>query len=282
MNRQVYSLPLDLIDVVDRLRPVDPDYVGLIAASMAERGQDTPVTVCSAGADGRHRLIAGGHRMAAARSLGWRFIDALMSEADELQAALQEIDENLIRRELSALDRAVFLSRRKEIYEALNPQTKRGGDRRSTKATSLSLWSDAFAKATAEKLGVDKRTVERAVRRAALPAEIRAAIASHPVADSGAELDKLIAQPLDQQRRIVELLVGGNERAPNVTAALQRLAGPVSTSRAAETQKQLSALLGAWRKAGKAARGQFLDYLASESEIPERAVKPAPAKGGRA
>jgi ParB family chromosome partitioning protein len=279
VNRQIHRIGLDLIDVGERLRPVDPDYVALLAASMAERGLDAPITVSASGADGNHQLIAGAHRLAAARSLGWDAIEAIVTDADELQAKLQEIDENLIRRELSALDRAVFLAERKAIYEALHPAAKRGGDRRGAKATSLSLWSEAFTKATAEKLGVDKRTVERAVRRAALPPEIRAAIGTHPIASSGAELDKLIAQPLDVQRRIVALLTEGDDRPANVSAALTRLAGPATTSRAAETARQFAALMSAWRKAGKAARAQFLDHLASEGEIPER---PAREKGERA
>lgn len=176
----------------------------------------------------------------------------------------------------------MFLARRKAIYEALNPEAKRGGDRRSTKATSLSLWSAAFAKATAAKLGVDKRTIERAVRRAALPADIREAIATHPAADSGSEIDKLLAQPLPRQRAIVAALTRAEKPARNVSAALRELVGPDATSRAAETQAQLNALLGAWRKAGTAARGQFLDFLASERAIPERPGKPATKKEPRA
>lgn len=267
MNRQFYSVNIDTIDAGDRLRPVDPDYVALLAASMAERGLDTPIVITAGGPDGNSRLIAGAHRLAAARSLGWEEIEAEIRDLSEDEAQLAEIDENLVRRELSALDRAVFLAKRKEIYERLHPEAKAGGDRRSIKATSLSLWSAAFARSTAEKLGVDKRTIERAVRRAALPAEIRERLATHPVANSGAELDKLLAQPIEMQRQIVGLLVGENERLPTVTAALQRLAGPVKESRAAATQREANALLAAWRKAGKAARRQFLDYLASEGEI---------------
>jgi ParB family chromosome partitioning protein len=279
VNRRIHRIGLDLIDVGERLRPVDPDYVALLAASMAERGLDAPITVSAGGGDGNHQLIAGAHRLAAARSLGWDEIEAIVTDADELQAKLQEIDENLIRRELSALDRAVFLAERKAIYEALNPAAKRGGDRRSTKRTSLSVWSEGFGKATAEKLGVDERTVRRAIARAALAPEIRSAIATHPVADSGAEPDKLIAQPIEVQRRIVELLTAGEDRPANVSTALTRLAGPARTSRAAETARQFAALMSAWRKAGKAARGQFLDHLASEGDIPERAAR---EKGGRA
>jgi ParB family chromosome partitioning protein len=277
-QRQIHRIGLDLIDVGDRLRPVDRDYVALLAASLHERGLDTPIVVSAGGPDGNHQLIAGAHRLAAARSLGWAEIEALVSDADELQAQLQEIDENLIRRELSALDRAVFLARRKEIYEALHPETRHGGKRQGGKSQSFATWSGRFTKATAEKLGLSERSIQLSVRRASLPAEIREAIATHPVADSGSELDKLIAAPLDRQRAIVAALTRAEKPARNVSAALRELVGPDATSRAAETQAQLNALFGAWRKAGTAARGEFLDFLVSERVIPERPAKAATAR----
>ena len=273
MNKQLYSIQIHCIDVGERLRPVDPDYVALLAASMAERGQDTPIVISSGGGpNGNHRLIAGAHRLAAAQSLGWEEIEALVSDAEGLEADLLEVDENLMRRELSALDRAVFLARRKEIYEQLHPETKHGGKRpkgQVDKDVHL-IRSATFSRATAAKLGIDRRTVDRAITRAALPADIRAAIATHPVADSGAELDKLLAQPAEIQRQVVAALTRAEAPARAVTAALAEIAGHAKTSKAAETQKQLSALLTAWRKAGKPARGQFLDWLESEGKIPER------------
>lgn len=165
MNRQILSIPLDQIEVGERLRAVDADYVALLAASMEERGQDTPITVGPADAAGRHRLIAGAHRTAAACAAKLSHIDAIVSDATGLEAELLEIDENLMRRELSALDRSVFIAKRKEVYEALNPATRHGGKREKSKSTSLSTWSVRFAAATAAKLGVDERTVQRAVAR---------------------------------------------------------------------------------------------------------------------
>jgi len=262
VNTAVTSIPLDLIEVGERLRVVDRDYAALIAESLAERGLDTPIIVTGPGADGRHTLIAGGHRVEAARLAGWRDIPARVIEADELQAKLIEIDENLIRRELSALDRAVFLSERKRIYEALHPDTKRGGPRRGTKPTSVSVWS--FGKATAQKLGVDERTIQRAVARAAIPADIRAMIAGLPIADSGAELDKLAALGPAMQREVARRL-GGDTR--TVAAAMAAIHGPPTTNAAAEAVRQHAALMSAWRKAGKAARRRFVDYLVAEGEV---------------
>jgi ParB family transcriptional regulator, chromosome partitioning protein len=265
VNTPVLSIPLDLIEVGERLRAVDADYVALIAESLADRGLDTPIIVTGAGADGRHRLIAGGHRVAAARQAGWDTIAAKVVEADELQAKLIEIDENLVRRELSALDRAVFLAERKRIYEALNPSTKHGGNRKGIKSTSVSTWSERFAKATATKLGVDERTIQRAVARAAIRPDVRAMIAGLPVADSGAELDKLAALSPDMQFEVARRL-GGSTR--TVSAALVAINGAARPDAAAEQDRQYVALLTAWRKNGNSkARRRFLLWLDGEGEL---------------
>jgi ParB family chromosome partitioning protein len=264
LNPPVQSIRLDLIDVGERLRAVDQDYVAMIAESLQERGLDTPIIVTAPDADGRHRLIAGGHRVAAAQMAGWTEIAAKVVEADDLQARLIEIDENLVRRELSALDRAVFLAERKRIYEALNPATRHGGRRDKGKSTSLSTWSGRFSKATAVKLGVDERTIQRAVARAAIAPEVRALIATLPVADSGAELDKLAALAPDLQFEVARRL---DASCRTIASALEAIRGAPRASARAEAERQYSTLLGAWRKAGKAARRRFVDYLVAEGEV---------------
>jgi ParB family chromosome partitioning protein len=282
VNTRIHDLPLDLVVVGERLRQVDPAWVEFLAGSMRERGQDTPIKVQGADAEGRHRLIAGAHRLEAARQAGLRTIQAEIAEVDDRAAELLEIDENLMRRELSALDRAVFLSRRKAIYEALNPGTRRGGDRTSeqsrTRATLVGLPS--FREETAQKLGLDPKSINRILKRAALPEDIRKAIAHHPAAESGRELDqllKLAKRSADEARAAVRLMLDGDQPAPTVGAALQRLRGPVVLTKAQQAQQQLQRLQGAWAKAGTAARRQFLDFLASEKVIPE-----LPGKAGKA
>lgn len=276
--QSVVTIPLDHIEVGERLRAVDADYVALIAQSLQERGLDTPIIVAPTGFEGLYRLVAGGHRIAAAEMAGWSDIPAKIVEVDELQAQLIEIDENLIRRELSALDRAVFLSRRQEIYEALNPAAKQGGKREKGKRTSLSVWS--FGKATAARLGVDERTIRRAVARAKIAPEVRALIAAHPIAASGAELDQLAGQSPERQREIAERLVREGATARTVAGALVEIVGKPRVSEAAEIDRQYRALMSAWGKASfTRAQQQFLDVICA-TRSGRRMAEKALSRGG--
>jgi ParB family chromosome partitioning protein len=65
---------------------------------------------------------------AAQRKLKWKEINCTIFDgmaADE--AELAEIDENLIRAELSPAERALHIGKRKELYEKVHPETKKGG-----------------------------------------------------------------------------------------------------------------------------------------------------------
>lgn len=269
-NRQILALPLARIDVGDRLRPVDPAAVELLALSFQERGQDTPITVRASDVAGNFLLVAGAHRYAAASAIGWERMDAMVIEASDDEARLAEIDENLMRRELSALDRAVFLATRQDVYERMHPTAAHGKAPKNKgleKRTSLSSFPLSFAEATAERLGLDPRTIRRAVSRTRIAADVRLMIAGHPVAESGAELDKLAGLTEAQQRLVAGLLTRADKPARTVGAALAEMAGPVTPNRGAEAQSQLKALMSAWKKAGRVARKQFLEHLELEGEV---------------
>lgn len=86
--------------------------------------------------------------------------------AATLDAELAEIDENLIRAELTVLERGEHLKRRKEIYEAKYPEAKATTGRElANKRWHASEKNSpaSFAEATAAKLGVSPRTVQQAL-----------------------------------------------------------------------------------------------------------------------
>lgn len=152
-------------------REVRQPQVAALAESIKEIGLRTPITVRSVMKiiNGRDQpaweIVAGHHRYEAAIRLGWREIEAIEFDGAELDAELWEIDENLMRSELTEMERARALARRKEIYEIKHPETRQGGapglpGGGKAKTDKMS----AFATDTAAKLGKDERTVRRSVR----------------------------------------------------------------------------------------------------------------------
>lgn len=154
------------IDAGNRLRNLDESTVLALMQSFAEYGQQTPVIVYGGEADAAVKLGAGGHRLEACRRLGIKVL-CFHKTGDELDRQLCEIDENLIRADLTPADRALFLARRKEIYLVKHPETANGGDRKSDRQFGELKSGDAkrFTSATADATGQKERTIQRDVER---------------------------------------------------------------------------------------------------------------------
>jgi ParB family chromosome partitioning protein len=253
----------DQVIVADRLRAIDADYVELLANSMAESGQHTPIQVGPAEADGRHRLIAGAHRVAAAK-LANITLNARVFTGNALQQRMLEIDENLLRRELSELDRAVFLDERKRVWEALNPGTGMGKASPKKNDKNVVLFhAGAFSEDAAKRLQLSRRQVERFVARARIEPDLRERLAGTRWADHGATLDALAKAGPADRRKMVLALTRAENPARNVAAAQIEVMGsraPVRSERA----KRLDALLSAWRHADKATQREFLESVAQD------------------
>src|SRR4051812_9203310 len=105
---------LDQIQIPPRKRPLDPAAVQALAASIERAGLIHPIRVTA-----EHRLMLGHHPLEAVRTLGWHEIPAIVHSGDELEAALAEIDENLVRSPLRPLEMAEQLAERDRILQAL-------------------------------------------------------------------------------------------------------------------------------------------------------------------
>jgi ParB family chromosome partitioning protein len=261
----VELIPVDQIHVEDRLRSVNPDHAALIAESFRANGQMTPIEVRRDEA-GKFVLVAGAHRLAAARLAEMDQIAAIITDADEDQARLREIDENLCRRDLTELDRATFLAERKAVWIRLHPETAVTG--RKKLKTNLSL-IPTFAKDAAERLGLSARSVDRAIRRSdSLCADAKAILAHSKWADNGAVLDGLANLPPDDQVRAAGALTREEDPARNLAAALAEFQPAKKVSRNQEIDEQFFRLMRAWEKAShRAAKQRFIDWLVSQGEI---------------
>ena len=145
-------------------REVSPESVAELAKSIAVVGLLNPLTLT-----GDYTLVAGLHRLEAAKQLGWMEIECTIIDMSGLQAELAEIDENIVRTSLSRQELGEQFSRRKELYEMLHPETKAGtaqaaGMNRAignNVGVKLASTTKSFVEDTAEKTGMSKRTISR-------------------------------------------------------------------------------------------------------------------------
>jgi ParB-like chromosome segregation protein Spo0J len=197
-------------------RALQPDTVEQLASSMKEVGLLNPITIRPREGDMGYYLIAGRHRYEAAKKLKWESVPALILEgitADD--AELAEIDENLIRANLTPAEESLHHARRKELYEKKYPETKRGAaggaatKAKSKGANPQTAVKPSYAEDVAAKTGKSRDTVERAVRRGK---EIPN-IASLPGTslDKGAELDALAKMPPERQSQLIEKARAGEK-----------------------------------------------------------------------
>lgn len=242
----------------DRLRPLDEDWARLLSVSMAEIGLKQPILVAKSG--DKYRLVVGLHRLAAAKLLNWKEIPAEIGDGNKLQQRLAEIDENLMRRELSQLDRGAFLAERQAIYVELHPETQKG------KAGAAARWHAtanlAFAPTVAEKLGISETSIRRAIRRSErIDPEVRKRIGTTWIANSGTDLDALIRLDPKDQRRVAAVMLRDEEPAKSVGAALVVLKLKKASS---DKDKHLNALTALWRKTPTSAKRAFVSAFNDE------------------
>ena len=221
---------VEFIEVGDRHRQPASEAVARLAASMQEIGLRTPITVRyfpdRPGVDGTadsYVLVAGGHRLAAAKLLGWEEIECFEADADDVDAELWESDENLCRAELSVTESAAAITTREKIYVRLHGE-KHGGDRKSETAKSSRqvgdlISADRFTLDTAAKTGKSERAIQRALKRGKEIGVDNLARITGTSLDSGAELDALVSMPPEQRGPLIERAASGEKVTARITPA---------------------------------------------------------------
>ncbi len=267
------SPTLQMVSLADvradgRLRPVSPAGVASILASVEEIGRIKDPIHVRKKRDGLV-LMAGGHRMEAYAQLGVKEVEAwVWADITDDFARLIEIDDNLAGAEMSPLDTAIFLARRKDVYERLHPETKRGVAGALAKHSATDIVSVAsFAAATAEKFGIDERHVRRLVAAGSKlsPRDVQL-LRSAPQGVTLKDLSDL-SKVGDAPARydVVEAFAAG--RAKKISEAIKaraaRDAGIEPTVKD-PVEDALKALASAWARAPMAAKRRFLDDHADE------------------
>jgi ParB family chromosome partitioning protein len=219
-RRAKHSRDISIKKVVvgDNRRPLRD--VTDLAASIAEVGLLSPIIVTP-----DMKLVAGLHRLTACVKLGWSKIPAFVLDLDGLRGQLVEIDENLMRAELTELDRALGLKKRKEIYLALHPETRpvteRGGPGRGKRRPNLTAVLP-FADAAAHRLGVSARTIRRSVQIAdGLDPVAATMLLTTPLANSRTDLVRIARMEPTLQGEVAHLLANGTATIKNALRQLR-------------------------------------------------------------
>jgi ParB family chromosome partitioning protein len=231
--------------------------------SIEEIGVLAPVLVR---ADGT--LIAGAHRVEASRQLNRQTIPVHIVLADDVVAEVMEIDENLVRKSMSVLTRAEKLARRKELFEIINPQARRGaapgkaggGKAKRTEPTK------SFLDDTAARTGMGRSTVAETERIGRLPADVREKLRGTEYANQKTLLVKLSKLNDVELRAAVDQLLAPKPSAasPKVSARPARDASP--KLRASGDRKPEINSIGEIVRALEAALA-FIDELLVEQAI---------------
>ncbi len=179
-----------------------------LASSIADVGLLHPITVTE-----EMVLVSGLHRLRACEALGWTTVPATIVRSG-LVAEMAELDENLMRQELTVLQRAEMLARRKELFEALHPEARRGvaggkasGARRRGEQTTVSV---SLVHDLAARTKRSARTIEREIQIGTrIAPDVRKALTGTRAEDKTLDLLQIARLPAKQQRQVAERLASG-------------------------------------------------------------------------
>jgi ParB family transcriptional regulator, chromosome partitioning protein len=262
------AVPICNIAIPLRKRNIVQANIDCLVESISAIGLLNPIVVRRTSRPDIVTLVAGRHRLEAMKRLGRQEIECLVVSDGDLQAELMEIDENLCRAELSPAEEAIAITRRKEIYLALHPETAVGKSQAAAMNAKLrrgdvnDKMSLTFSKATAAASGKTHRSIERAAARGeAIEAGNLKKLAGTSL-DKGAELDALAKMPMGVRQSLIERaakgeIVTARPRRPPRRENARPDQKPVAPDLHADEEAQFDRLVAAWNAASEAVRGRF-------------------------
>jgi hypothetical protein len=187
----IEQMPVPAIVIEHRSRGLDTAKVDELVTSIQRLGLRTPITVRIAhdrtDDDGVLYsevavLVAGRHRLEAARILGWDEIPAVVSDGTETEAKMWEIAENLHRADLTVMERSEHIAEWIRLWEKregddpkpaqVEPVAEKGG--RGKKGGINGAVRD---------LGIERNEAQRAIKIAGLSDDVKQAVTEAGIAD---------------------------------------------------------------------------------------------------
>ena len=206
MNKKIEISKIVLKDS----QKVNAKKVSELRESISKIGLLQPI-----GLNSNNELIFGRHRLEACKQLGWREIDFVrVSGQGETIDELASIDENLIRRELSHIQKAEMIARRKEIFDLLNINTSPSpvAEAKSRKGGRPRKKDEKFVEEIT-KLGISENYLKNSMLIAErLTPATKEAIVDTPLANNLLALVELSRFSAHKQKTLVPLILEGKIR----------------------------------------------------------------------
>lgn len=249
-------------------RPVKEQKVSELIESIKANGLLNPITL-----DQDLNLIAGLHRLTACKLLGLEQINCNIIICEDVnQARLAEIDENLIRSELEALERAELWLERDRILEQMGLRARRGDNQHTQKQLGRAINARPL-KTTVElarEAGYTKRTFQQGkqIAKSIVP-EVKSLIKGTPIAESPTKLLKLAKAGQAERERAeqAEIAAQQAETAQQLKEAAQQ-ARIAQEARVKQRELQLAALQDLMLD-----RSQKLTVKGSQPKLPTLAAE---------
>ncbi len=201
------TLPIKDIIIEKRLRNMDIDKVRELAKSIQDISLINPVQIKKNG-NSSYKLVAGLHRIEAFKLLQRNSIPSIIYDSNNiLTDELIEIDENLIRNELNALESGELLLRRDELLSQLGLRAK-AGDNQYNGSEMISPPKTTVE--IAKEAGMSERTSQQRKQVAKnLSPDVKEILKNKPITNSITALLELSRLSPEQQLKVVKR-IGNN------------------------------------------------------------------------
>ena len=195
----VVEIPVEKIKVVNRLRSTAEGKIAELAESIKDINLLHPITVSET--DGEYLLLSGHHRLKAVQLLGWSSIPATIHDDDDVIRKSVEIQENICRQELTAIQVADHIVLWEDLLTQLGKRAKSGQNRfNRTGLTNADL---------AARMGMDSRAYQRKKSIATMHPEVKDILNETPFAFNNGDMIALAKESDVVQLEVAQLLSTG-------------------------------------------------------------------------
>ncbi|WP_187007167.1 ParB N-terminal domain-containing protein [Synechococcus sp. WH 8101] len=200
--KDTIEIPIDEIKVNRRMRRTDEERIKDLAESIKNIGLLHNISVALK--DGSYVLLSGLHRLEAFKILGRTSITATVRQSNDRIDQLIEVEENLVRSELNAIQTAEHIIKREELLIALGKKAVVGNNQYTEdKITNEDL---------ARQMGYTKRTYQYKRSVANLNPEVKDLLSETKFAENLMDMVKLQKEPDHIQLEVANLLLCGKAR----------------------------------------------------------------------